>query len=172
MIRSFSLQELLKKDAKKICMTIGGFYTFFGIAALLMVRLQSNMMSTFEDPAHDSFNTMMSLMHESWNTHMPFLALLGIAYLAFGYFFNKIKMDKLKINLILGSLCLIWTISYPFSITQYIDLFANFGGEEFEAFKYISYVFGAFGFAVVLALMTVPQFFIGKKIKQREMMND
>jgi hypothetical protein len=168
MIKSFNFRDLFKKEVKTICLSIGGFYAGFGVLALLMVKLQNTMLSTFETKPDDSFQNTISILHNIWNLYMPFLILIGICYLLFGVFYHKIKVDKYQINLVLSIISLIWVIAYSISCLKYADAFFKSATNEFEAFKYIGYVFAGLGFLAVFAIFTVPQYKIGKRIKEQK----
>ncbi len=172
MIKQISLKQLFKKDIKTICLSFGGFYTVFGLFAIMMVKLQSIMISNFESSSDESFTNTLNLLHEIWIIFMPLLSLLGIGYLAFGFFFNKINANKYQINLILSLFCLAWGIAYSISCIKYLDVFFAGMASDFEAFKYIGYGFTGFGFIAVFAFMTVPQYIIGKRIKKQEVENE
>ena len=172
MIKPLSFKQLFKKDIKTICLSIGGFYAVFGAFALLMVKLQSMMLSNFESSPDESFNNTLNVLHEIWIVYMPLMILLGLGYLTFGFFFNKIKANKYQINALLSILCLIWVIAYSISCIRYLDVFFAGMANDLEAFKYIGYGFAGFGFIAVFALMTVPQYIIGKRIKKQEIENE
>ena len=167
MIKPISLKQLFKKDIKTICFSIGGFYTVFGLFAIMMVKLQSIMISNFEPSPDESFTNTLNVLHEIWIIYMPLLSLLGIGYLVFGLFFNKINSNKYQINLILSLLCLAWVIAYSLSCIKYLDVFFAAMANDFEAFKNIGYGFAGFGFIAVFALMTVPQYIISKRINKQ-----
>jgi hypothetical protein len=99
---------------------------------------------------------------------MPYLIALGLGYLAFGLFFNKIETKKFQLNLLLSILCLIWVVSYAISCIKYMEVFFNEVPIDVKAFKFIGYVFAGFGFVAVFALLTVPQYIIGKRIKMEK----
>lgn len=168
MIKSFSFRDIFKKEVKTICLSIGGFYAAFAVLALLMVKMQNIILSNFETKPDDSFQNSISILHNIWNVYMPFLILIGICYLLFGLFYHKIRADKYQINLILSILSLIWVISYSISCLKYTDAFFKSSMHEFETFKYIGYVFAGFGFLAVFAAFTVPQYKIGKRIKEQK----
>jgi hypothetical protein len=168
MIKTFSFRDLLKKDVKTICLSIGGIYAGFGVLALLMVKMQDFMFSYSETKLDDSFQNAMSILHSIWNLYMPFLIIIGICYLSFGLFYHKIKSDRYQINLVLSILSLIWVIAYSVSCLKYVDVFSKSATIGFEGFKYIVYVIAGFGFLAVLAAFTLPQYKIGKKIKEQE----
>ena len=168
MITSFRFKDLFKKEVKSICIALGGFYSAFGLLALLMIKMQKLMIGSFEPIPDDSFQNTMNLLHRIWGSYMPFLILIGICYLLFGLFYNKIKANKYQINLVLSIISLIWVIAYSISSIKYVDVFLKTGEKDFEFFKYIGYIFVAFGFLAVLIVFTVPQYKIGKKIKEKE----
>lgn len=172
MIKPISLKQLFKKDIKVICLSIGGFYAVFGAFAILMVKLQTMMLSNFDPSPDESFIYTLKVLHEIWIFYMPLLIILGFGYLAFGFLFNKIKTNKYQINLLLSILCLIWVIAYAISCIRYMDVLFSGMANDFDAFKYIGYGFAGFGFLAVLALMTVPQYIIGKRIKIQEAENE
>ena len=62
MIKSISLKQLFKKDIKTICLSIGGFYTVFGAFAILMVKLQTIMLSNVESSPDESFSNTLKVM--------------------------------------------------------------------------------------------------------------
>jgi hypothetical protein len=172
MIKPISLKQLFKKDIKTICLSIGGFYAVFGAFAILMIKLQTIMLTNFESSPHESFTSTLKVLHEIWIVYMPLLTILGLGYLAFGFFFNKIKTNKYLINLLLSILCLIWFVAYAISSIRFMDVLFAGMANGFEAFKYILYVFAGIGFVAVFALMTIPQYTIGKKIKTHETENE
>lgn len=166
MIRPISLKQLFKKDIKTICLSIGGFYTVFGLFAIMMVKLQSMMISNFESSPDDSFSSYFDVLHGIWIVYMPLWIILGLAYVAFGFFYKKIKTNRFQINLLLSILSLIWVIAYSISCIKLIDFLIADMASNIEVFKYVGYVFAGFGFIAVFALMTVPQYIIGKRIKK------
>ena len=172
MIKPISLKQLFKKDIKTICLSIGGFYAVFGVFAILMVKMQTIVLSNFESSPDESFTNTFKVLHEIWMVYMPFLIILGLGYLALGFLYDKIKTNKYQINLLLRILCLIWVIVYAISCIRYMDFFFAGMANDFEGFKYIGYGFAGFGFVAVFALMTVPQYIIGKKIKTQEADNE
>ena len=167
MIISFSFRNLFKKDLKTICLSIGGFYAAFGAFALIIVKMQNLMLSSFETKPNESFQNTISILHNIWNIYMPLLILIGICYLLFGLFFHKIKADKYQINLGLSLISLIWVLAYSISCLKYIDTFFKSTSAGFEAFKYLQYIFIGIGFLAVLAVFTIPQYKIGKRIKEQ-----
>ena len=86
---------------------------------------------------------------------------------------SSLKDSKtLDINLVLSILSLIWVLFYGMSIAKNSD--ALFAGLEndIEIFKNIAYMFAGLGFIMVLALFTIPQYIIGKKIKSHNIENE
>ena len=171
MIKPLSFKNLFKKDIKTICLTIGGFYAIFGIFATIIIKMQTMMIPDLGDKSNEAFFNSMNVLHEIWSVYMPLLILLGLGYALFGYFLNKITDKKYQINLILSVLSLLWVIAYTVSSIKYIEIFVAGIENEFEPFKYISYVFAGLGFIAVFGLFTVPQFIIGKRIKKQQYEN-
>ena len=90
MIRPFSIKSLLKKDIKTICISLGGFYAVFGAFALLIVKMQTMMISNPSPQTDDSFTNTLKVLHEIWIIYMPFMILIGICYISFIWtFFSK-----------------------------------------------------------------------------------
>ncbi len=172
MIKPISLKQLFKKDIKTICLYLGGFYAVFGTFALLMVKFQMKMLSNIEYSLDESFTKTLNVLHEIWIIYMPLWIALGLGYLSFGFFSNKIRVNKYQINLLLSILSLAWVIAYTIHSIKFIDVFFAGMPNDFEIFKYIGYGFTGFGFLAVFALMTVPQYIIGKKIKKQEIGNE
>jgi hypothetical protein len=168
MVHPTSQKLLSEKDIKIICLSIGGFYAALGAFSLFMVKLQSMMFSTFGSSPDKLFDNALEVLHKIWVVYMPLLLLLGLGYLAFGFLFGKIKAYKYQINLFLSILCLIWGIAYAISCIEYFDAFFTLMANGFAAFKYSAYVFAGFGIIMVFALMTVPQYMIGRLIKKQE----
>ncbi len=171
MIKPISIKNIFKKDIKTICLSIGGFYAVFGVFALLMVKMQTMMISKFEPKPDENFTNTLNVLHEIWIIYMPLMILMGISYIVFGLSFQKIKTKKLQINLVLSVLSLIWVIAYAISCIKYMDVFFAGMTNDFEMFKYIAYGFAVFGFVAVFALFTVPQYLIGQRIKRQETEN-
>lgn len=167
MIKSFSIRNLFKKEIKTICLSLGGFYIISGAFAVLMVKIQTIMLSNFETQPDDGFQNTLNVLHKIWIVYMPFMILIGICYLLFGLFYQKIKANKYEINLVLSILSLVWVIAYAISSIKYIDVFFASAVNDLGAFKYIGYVFAGFGLIAVLAVFTVPQYIIGKRIKKQ-----
>jgi surface polysaccharide O-acyltransferase-like enzyme len=167
MIKPFSFRDLFKKDVKTICLYIGGLYAAFGALALLMVKMQNMMFSDFVTNTDDSFQNAINILHNIWTVYMPFLILIGICYLVFGLLYHKIQADKYQINLVLSIISLIWVIAYSISCLKYVDEFFKSVITEFEAFKYVVYIFAGFGFLAVFAAFTVPQYKISRRIKEQ-----
>lgn len=171
MIKKISFRELLKKDSTTICLSIGGFYTIMGIFALLIIKLQKLQtisFSNFPTSPDASFMNLVNELHDIWTIYMPLMIVLGLGYLAFGFFFNKLKTNKYKINLLLSILCLIWGIAYCNACIEYLDIFLAVMPNNIAISKYIIYATAGIGCITVLAVMTVPQYIIGKRIKEQE----
>ncbi len=95
MIKPISIKNIFKKDIKTICLSIGGFYAVFGVFALLMVKMQTMMISNFDPKPDESFTNTLNVLHEIWIVYMPLMILIGISYIVFGLSFQKIKSKKL-----------------------------------------------------------------------------
>lgn len=172
MIRPINIKNIFKKDIKTICLSIGGFYAVFGAFALLMIKIQTIMISNFDQQPDKSFSNTLNVLHKIWIVYMPFMILIGICYLIFGLLFQKIKTNKYQINLVLSLASLIWVIAYALSCIKYFDSFFVGFENDFAFFKYIAYGFAGFGFIAVFALFTVPQYIIGKRIKRQDIENE
>ena len=129
------------------------------------------MISNPSPQTDDSFTNTLKVLHEIWIIYMPFMILIGICYILFGLFFQKIKSNKFQFNLLLSILSLIWVLAYAISCIKYIKLFTSSFENDLLSFKYITYCFAGFGLIAVTALFTVPQYIIGKRIKQQETEN-
>ncbi|MBI9056097.1 MAG: hypothetical protein JEY96_19910 [Bacteroidales bacterium] len=167
MIISFKLRDLLKKQAKTICLNIGVFYTIIGVFSFVMLKMQKTMITSFDTP-DDNFLQLMNVLHEIWSIYMPIMVFLGICYILFGLFFTKIEANKYKISLILRVLSIVWVIAYSISSIEFIKVFFESFGNGLEMFKYVAIPFAIFGFVAVAAIFTVPQYVIGKKILNQE----
>ena len=168
MIGSFSLRKLFQKDIKTICLTIGGFYVAFGALSLLIVKVQTMTIFNFDPKPDDNFLNMLNILHNIWIVFMPLMILLGIGYLLFGLLYFRIKVNRFQVNLVLSILSLIWVIAYAVSSLKYLYGFFAEMATDFAPFKYIGYVIAGFGFIAVLAVFTVPQYIIGKRIKKEK----
>jgi len=116
----------------------------------------------------ESFTKLMTTLHDIWGIYMPLMILLGLIYVGFGLMFNKIRTKKFKINQLISFLSLGWVVGYTISSFEFIKLFSATTPQDFAFFGYISYVFAGIGFLVVFGMFTVPQYLIGKKIKNLE----
>lgn len=164
--------KILKKDPKQICIRLGAIYSGFGAFSYFILTMQKSMLSNFNTETSDEFAKLMTTLHEIWGIYMPLLFLLGLGYMAFGLFFNKISINKFKINQVISLISLLLVIGYTISSFEFFKIFSTNAQQDFEFFKYISYVFAGFGFFAIFVLMTVPQYIIGKKIKQLEIENN
>ena len=164
-MQQLDIINIFKKDVRIICLTIGGFYTLFGTLALIMIKIQSIMISNFDQHPDRSFLNLINILHNIFIVYMPFMILIGVCYLVFGLLFKKIKTYKYEINLVLSLISLIWVIAYALGCLKYLVTFNDSFEIDFASFKYLVYGFAGFGFIAVFALFTVPQFIIGKKIK-------
>lgn len=161
MKEAINFKTLSRKGGKQICLAIGGLYTVLGAFSFLIMRMQSTMLSIPEFAQDEFFSNIMITLHEIWATYMPFMILLGLGYLSFGFFFNKINRGKYLINLLLSILSVIWVITYIIGSVEYVEVLAT----SFDGSKYVAYASGGFGAIMVFALMCVPQYIIGKRIK-------
>ena len=161
-----NIQNFSGKDIRTLCLSIGGFYTIFGTFSYLMIRLQAFMLSRFEPPPDESFTNIMNTLHDIWGVYMPLMILLGVGYLLFGLFFNKIGAKKFQVNLALSILSLIWVIAYVITNIKYMETFFGVFNGNFGSTKTIAYGFAVFGLIAVVAMFTVPQYIIGKKIRE------
>jgi len=168
MIIQSKLVKIFKKEPKQICMTIGGIYAGFGTFAFFIMTMQKLMMSNIGTQPDESFTKLMTTLHDIWSIYMPLMILLGLIYVGFGLMFNKIKTNKFKINRFISFLSLGWVVSYTISSFEFIKLFSTTTQQDFEFFGYIIYVFAGLGFLVVFGMFTIPQYMIGKKIKNIE----
>lgn len=172
MNKPFKIKKLFDNNISILSFSIGGYYVLFGVFALLMVRLQAMMLPDFITLSDDSFVDNLRVLHEIWIVYMPFLILLGTAYVLFGLFYKMIKKISFYINLALGILSLIWVIVYMINSVKYIDVFFANTEIEFDAIKNFGYVMSGFGFLAILATFTVPQYIIGRKIRKQEIENN
>jgi surface polysaccharide O-acyltransferase-like enzyme len=159
---------IFKNKTKLTCLVLGGIYAIFGSFSLLIILIQRLMISSFDPITDNSFMTSHNTLFKIWIIHMPLMVFIGLCYLIFGLLIKRIKSSKFQINLFLSIFSFVWVVTYLIRSIEYFNSFNMGMPNEFEYFKYISYVFAFFGFAVVTALFTVPQFFIGRMIKKEE----
>jgi hypothetical protein len=138
----------------------------FGVLALLIIKMQTMTISNFDSKADEIFLNTLNVLHNIWILYMPLMILLGIGYVIFGLLYHRIKVNRYQINLVLSILSLIWVIAYALSCLKYLDVLFAEMATDFAPFKYIGYVIAGFGFIAVLAVFTVPQYIIGKRIKK------
>ncbi len=74
----------------KICISIGAFYSVFSFFALVMMKLQDFMISSFDDSPDDSFTMYKTVLDEIWIIYTPLMILLGLSYISFGLLFKKL----------------------------------------------------------------------------------
>jgi len=164
MLESVKIKKVFQKDVNKICISIGAFYAIIGLFSIGMIKLQELMTTAFETPPDESFSLYQDALHDIWYTYMPLMFVLGLFYLGFGLFYKKIITNKYVINLVLSIMSIVWVIGYTISTLNNADiLFADLGED-----KYLAYGFAGFGFIIVLAIFTIPQYIIGKRIKNLE----
>jgi hypothetical protein len=118
------------------------------------------MLTSFKSKPDVSFLNLLKKTHEIWNDYLPFMILIGVCYIFWGLFFKKIKKYRFEINLILSILSLIWVFAYAI---RCIECFNNY--LSVFKFQYIVYIFGGLGCLVAIAFFTIPQYIIGKIIK-------
>ncbi|MCT4636844.1 MAG: hypothetical protein N4A72_03960 [Bacteroidales bacterium] len=160
------ITKLFKKYTRIICMLLGGAYALFGLFALAIVTMQSLMLSGSMSDIDESFTNSLSAMHSIFKIYMPLLILLGIGYLIFGIFYNRIKSKRYQINLLLSIMCIAWIAGYIVNNVLNVDeLNAGFANNN-EALKLMAYGYLIFGSIIALAIMAVPQYILGRAIKQ------
>jgi hypothetical protein len=155
--------DIFKKDIKTISLSFGGFYIFIGGLALLMIEV---IMPNFAPTSEEIFLKSIDILSDIWIIYMPLLIIIGISYLAFGFFSHKIKTSRFQINLLLSLLSLFWVISYMISNLRYLETFLT--GFSDSGMINIAYIFAGIGFLTVLALLTIPQYVIAKKIRKQD----
>ncbi len=164
MLESVKIKKVFQKDVNKICISIGVFYAIIGLFSIGMIKLQELMTTTFKTSTDERFSLYQDTLNDIWYTYMPLMFVLGLLYLGFGLFYKKITTDKYLINLVLSIMSIAWVIGYTISSMNNADiLFADLGED-----KYLVYGFAGFGYIIVLAIFTIPQYIIGKRIKNIE----
>ena len=163
MIRTMSIFDIFKKDIKTISLLFGGFYIFIGAFSLLMIKF---IMPNFAPTSEEIFSKTYEILGNIWIIYMPLLIIIGICYLVFGFLNHKIKTSRFQINLLLSILSLFWVVAYMISNLRYLDIFLS--GFRDSGMIGVFYIFAGLGFIVVLALLTVPQYVIGKRIKKQD----
>ncbi len=146
-------------------MMTGGIYAGFGILAWFMVLLQKGLMPyMIDDPDVDeSFIQLISTLHNTWDTYMPLLILLGLTYIIFGLLLNKMQHRSFGIFLIIVILTLGWLAGYLVRTLQYPDLFMATDQGFSDP---VALVFAGIGTLFMLAFFTVPQFVIVRKLRK------
>jgi hypothetical protein len=147
-------------------MLLGGAYALFGLFVLAIVTMQSLMLSESMSDIDESLTNSLSAMHNILKTYMPLLILLGIGYLVFGLFYNRIKSKRYQINLLLSILFIAWIAGYNVSYILNIDEFLGGFTNNNEVLKSTTYGYLIFESIIALAIITVPQYILGRAIKQ------
>ncbi len=158
-----------KDNPKQMCIGLGAGYAGFGIFALTMTEFQKLLLSKMGQPAPDKyFMDIMNNIHSIWELYMPLLILLGLLFVVFGLFFNRLKKYKYKISIFLGLISLAWLTGYMVKSVEFMKFFnaaIPFGTGHFGA---ITYIFAGAGLLFLVAMFAVPQYYIMKKFKSFE----
>lgn len=154
----------IDKVPRIIAMTIGSVYTMMGTWMLLMVKFQAFTMNIGNQKPPADFMNLLNTLHDVLTFHMPFLIVLGLGYLAFGIWLQKLKDKKQPINLLLGLFSLLWAISYTIDSLEYIKMFKTQTPDETPFFRLFFSVTSTMGVTLAFAIFTVPQLIIGKKL--------
>jgi len=101
---------------------------------------------------------------------LPFLILIGLAFLLFGIFINKVKSKRKLIFLLICALSIIWYILHTICVQlNGLGLFPNI--ETTDTNSVISNILSYFKMFVLSAFFVVPELIIWRNLKRIERQN-
>ena len=156
------------KIAKVLSIIIGAYYLFTGLAALLSLLLQFFLINFKQGYGHNYPDiAMMGLRYIIY--YYPFLILIGFAYLFFGLKYFKLKTDKFRLNTILATCSIVYSVVFSIAIAGFYDvLFRGFYIYS-EYFKVFVVLISILMCILIVAQHSIPQIIIGKMIlKEKE----
>jgi hypothetical protein len=159
----YKQKEKAAKHIKVISLITGFAYSGVAALGLLIVLLQIIMLSSV-DALPDEFS-MFHKIHLLFLTYMPIVFFLGIAYIMFGFKFKKLNNSIFNVHLILKILSIIIPIAYSISLLTLFNESQKGRPELPLIFLILQLIFSLFGFLVLFAAFSIPQYFINKKVK-------
>jgi hypothetical protein len=156
------------KIAKVLSIIIGAYYLFTGLAALLSLLLQFFLMDFNQRIGHHYPEvSMVGIKYIIY--YYPFLILIGFAYLLFGLKYFKLKTDKFRLNTILATCSIVYSVVFSIAIAGFYDvLFRGFYIYS-EYFKVFVVFISILMCILIFAQHAIPQIIIGKMIlKEKE----
>jgi hypothetical protein len=144
-----------EKIAKIMLIILGGANTINGLWGLLVL-------------AFTIFMGIQSPFKFVWGFFMPFFFIIGLAYLFFGINFNKIKVRKLMLLILISSIAIVWLLFYTIAVTA-IPLYPkDISGQIIPATMNIIFYFTL---SESWVTFIVPQIIIGINLYRAEKKN-
>jgi len=160
-----SPKKLFRKETKIIVRTVGIFYAIIGSWCLFGLTLQKSMVKDFsENEDFQAFSGIHEILQSIWTKFMPILILIGIGMVIFSYLLDRIHEQQIIIQKSILAICSIWVIAYTVASIPYIRALYSLS-PDIPLFKTITHIFTVFGFGMVLAIVTIPNYKILRKMQ-------
>ena len=162
------------KEIRIFLLVIGGCYILFGVFALLMVRLQQRMIGNAglhsQDGMQNKFPELMSYLWQTWDNYMPYLVVLGIAYLLFAWMYGRVWQQAPWILGALTALGLVFSLGYTQESLVFTDAFFEMIPEEDEFVGSMATTMtratSVMGYVQAVGYMVVPQAIVAYKMRK------
>lgn len=140
------------KGTRIFLLIFGGiilFFSVFGLLADLLIR-EAATITTIE---------------QTWLISMSFQALIGLVFMFFGIFINKIKKGKFLLHLAISALSIILIVlSDIFVVPDNASSTSNLSDPN----HHIDTIFNYFGMAIFFLMFIIPEIIIGIRLYRIE----
>ena len=157
-----------QKEIRIIALAVGGFYVFFSLYGLFFNKYLTDF---FSSPPGSDRNPSVAMMHSFqslYNNYMPYLAIIGIAFLLFGILYEKIKTVALPVFAVLAISAVVWSLYYSFGAKESFESFDTVfirdlppAMDMMKDWMRVAYIISAF---FMIAVFTGPQIILGIKV--------
>jgi len=155
------------KQIRNLCFAIGSYYALTGLLSIAVIRFELWLFRFAETSSGEPFPFPIEEMFNGWEKIMPWIIILGMAYIAFGLVLPRYRAHAFNLNLGLGLVSAAWAYIYSHQIIGFIHRLVS-GFEEFPEARPVLLVIYAFIGISAFALFLGPQFVLGWKIRKME----
>ncbi|MFZ5554451.1 MAG: hypothetical protein ACOZCO_15130 [Bacteroidota bacterium] len=157
------------KTVKTFCYALGGYYAASSLLAYMVLGMQASLYSMTGDKQMNRMGEWIEKLQLEMFYMAPYMVAVGLLYIAYGLFFEKIKSGKLMLFILLGVATLVVMVMQIMNIFPAMDSFlTGLPGynQEINDFTNMLMIVGlVFGIAQVV----IPQFFLARMIYKMEM---
>ncbi|GEM_PF-6637244 len=156
-------------DPRTMLLVLGICYVVFAGFGLLMSFFQTLLMDHMAQeiatrkPDFDLQSTFASQLHGVWRIHLPIVMVIGLLYVGFAWRLPRLTRGRIGFSQGLAWLSGLCAVSYVVRVAPLaLALGRSMPGDVFRAMSYAS---GVSGGIFCLALATIPQILIHRKLK-------